>query len=66
MMSARTSFLVWWGLPILCAGLGAFLANYLDMTGGGGIIRYNEDHPRAAKSAAAEMVDVLRLGLSPV
>ena len=39
MMSARTSFLVWWGLPILCAGLGAFLANYLDMTGGGGISR---------------------------
>lgn len=39
MMSARTSFLVWWGLPILCAGLGAFLANYLDMAGGGGISR---------------------------
>ena len=39
MMSARTSFLVWWGLPILCAGLGAFLANFLDMTGGGGIGR---------------------------
>ena len=38
----------------------------INMTGGGGIIRYNEDHPRAAKSAAAEMVDVLRLGLSPV
>lgn len=34
MMSARTSFLVWWGLPILCAGLGAFLANYADMGGG--------------------------------
>lgn len=29
MMSARTSFLVWWGLPILCAGLGAMAAAYL-------------------------------------
>lgn len=28
MMSARTSFLVWWGLPILCAGFGAFAAAY--------------------------------------
>lgn len=28
MMSARTSFLVWWGLPILCAGLGALAAIY--------------------------------------
>lgn len=28
MMSARTSFLVWWGLPILCAGFGAFVAAY--------------------------------------
>ena len=29
MMSARTSFLVWWGLPILCAGLGAMAAAFL-------------------------------------
>ena len=29
MMSARTSFLVWWGLPILCVGLGAAVAAYL-------------------------------------
>ena len=35
MMSARTSFLVWWGLPILCAGLGALLANYANLDGGG-------------------------------
>jgi len=34
MMSARTSFLVWWGLPILCAGLGALAANYSSMDGG--------------------------------
>ncbi|MDO9432378.1 MAG: hypothetical protein Q7T84_13850 [Phenylobacterium sp.] len=38
-MSARTSFLVWWGLPILCAGLGALLANYANLDGGGGIGR---------------------------
>ncbi|KRB41587.1 hypothetical protein [Phenylobacterium sp. Root700] len=31
MMSARTSFLVWWGLPILCAGFGALVANYVGM-----------------------------------
>lgn len=36
MMSARTSFLVWWGLPILCAGLGALAANYSGMDGGAG------------------------------
>lgn len=29
MMSARTSFLIWWGLPILCAGFGAMAAAYL-------------------------------------
>ena len=29
MMSARTSFLIWWGLPILCAGLGAMAAAYM-------------------------------------
>jgi hypothetical protein len=29
MMSARTSFLVWWGLPILCVGLGAGIAAYM-------------------------------------
>lgn len=29
MMSARTSFLVWWGLPILCVGLGAGAAAFL-------------------------------------
>lgn len=28
MMSPRTSFLVWWGLPILCGGFGAFLAAF--------------------------------------
>lgn len=28
MMSARTGFLVWWGLPILCAGFGALIAAY--------------------------------------
>lgn len=39
MMSARTSFLVWWGLPILCAGLGALLANYANLDGGGGMGR---------------------------
>lgn len=39
MMSARTSFLVWWGLPILCAGLGALLANYANLDGGGGMSR---------------------------
>jgi hypothetical protein len=39
MMSARTSFLVWWGLPILCAGLGALAANYSSMDGAGGIGR---------------------------
>lgn len=39
MMSTRTSFLVWWGLPILCAGLGAVLANYVDMDGGAGMGR---------------------------
>ncbi len=33
MMSARTSFLVWWGLPILCAGFGALVANYVGMDG---------------------------------
>ena len=33
-MSARTSFLVWWGLPILCAGLGAMAAALM---GEGGI-----------------------------
>jgi hypothetical protein len=27
-MNARTSFLVWWGLPILGAGLGALIATY--------------------------------------
>lgn len=39
MMSPRTSFLVWWGLPILCAGLGALLANYANLGGGGGMGR---------------------------
>ena len=34
MMSARTSFLGWWGLPILCAGLGAGAAAF---AGQGGI-----------------------------
>ncbi|WP_312167196.1 hypothetical protein [Phenylobacterium sp.] len=29
MMSARTSFLVWWGLPVLCGGFGAMAAAYL-------------------------------------
>lgn len=29
MMSARTGFLVWWGLPILCAGFGALIAAYV-------------------------------------
>lgn len=29
MMSARTSFLVWWGLPILCVGLGAGVAAFM-------------------------------------
>lgn len=33
MMSARTSFLVWWGLPILCAGFGAMAAAYLGERG---------------------------------
>ncbi|CAN7594501.1 hypothetical protein LJR097_004342 [Phenylobacterium sp. LjRoot97] len=33
-MSARTSFLIWWGLPILCAGLGAMAAAFM---GEGGI-----------------------------
>ncbi len=39
MMSARTSFLVWWGLPILCAGLGVLLASYANLDGGGGVGR---------------------------
>lgn len=29
MMSARTGFLVWWGLPILCAGFGALIVAYV-------------------------------------
>lgn len=33
MMSPRTSFLIWWGLPILCAGLGALAAAYLGERG---------------------------------
>lgn len=33
MMSARTSFLVWWGLPIMSAGFGGFAAAF---TGEGG------------------------------
>jgi hypothetical protein len=33
MISPRTSFLVWWGLPILCAGLGALAAAYLGENG---------------------------------
>ena len=33
MMSSRTSFLVWWGLPILCAGLGGGVAAFLGQGG---------------------------------
>lgn len=33
MMSPRTSFLVWWGLPILCAGLGASIAAFASQGG---------------------------------
>lgn len=33
MMSDRTRFLVWWGLPILCAGLGALAATMMGADG---------------------------------
>ena len=52
MMSARTSFLVWWGLPILCAGLGAMAAAQL---------------MRAARAAEPGLEDALMAGdLSPL
>ena len=37
MMSARTSFLVWWGLPILCAGMGAGAAAFMGQGGTFGV-----------------------------
>ena len=37
MMSARTSFLVWWGLPILCAGMGAGVAAFMGQGGTFGV-----------------------------
>ena len=38
----------------------------INMTGGGGIIRHGDRPSVAAKGAAAEMVELLRLGLSPL
>ena len=37
MMRARTSFLVWWGLPILCAGMGAGAAAFMGQGGTFGV-----------------------------
>lgn len=55
-----------------CQTLGAVRAfdvnglQLINMTGGGGLVRHRDERPESVSQSAAEMVEVLRLGLAPI